>query len=101
MLNSLEFYTNILHNILYAGAIATPEFSHYGFGFGTTHMTRVGCTGIETNLLNCSYSTDYFEIYYFCDYYYFGYGSAGVSCQRGTKIDSIMEYSKLQLKCEY
>ena len=84
----------MLHN-----AGATIYYSYFGFGFGRTHMTLVGCTGIETNLLNCNYSTDPFDVYlcgyYDYYYYYYGYGSdAGVRCQRGTRINSIVEYSK-------
>ena len=40
------------------------------------------------------YSTDYYALHYYCDsFYYFG-GTAAVTCQRGTNIDSIVEYSK-------
>ena len=74
----------------YYSAGASPTY-FYGFGFGYTHhLAFVYCTGSETNLLNCSYSTDYFDIYYICDYAF----AAGVRCLRGTEIDSVVEYSK-------
>ena len=78
---------------------ATSYFSYYGSGSDRTHMTNVYCAGIETNLLNCNHSTDPFDIYFcdYYDYYYYEYGDgsdAGVRCQRGTRIDSNVQYSK-------
>ena len=78
---------------------ARTYYSYFSIGSGPTVMTRVQCTGRETNLLNCSYRTDSSSIRY-CDYYDYYYyysifgNNAGVRCQRGTRIDSIVNYSK-------
>ena len=59
-------------------------------GSGPIHMSFVRCSGTESKLLNCPYSDNYFDLYIFCNHYY----DAAVRCQRGTEIDSIVEYSK-------
>ena len=72
-----------------AGASATY---FYRIGSDSTHhLALVYCIGIETSLLNCNYSTDFADLQ-ICDYPFAA--DASVICQRGTEIDSIMEYSK-------
>lgn len=66
-------------------------YAYFGFGIGPIHMTYVRCTGTETSLANCAYSTDPFELFFFCHHIF----DAGVRCQRGVEIDSIVQYSKL------
>ena len=89
---------------------ARTYYPYFSIGSGPTVMTRVQCTGRETNLLNCSYRTDsssirycdYYDYYYY--YYYYGFGfDAGVRCKRGTRIDSIINYSKSisSMSCMY
>ena len=77
---------------MYAGATSYPAFGFYTFpGFGTRriHMSFVRCDGTESQLLNCPYSTSFFDLY-ICDHYF----DVIVHCQRGTEIDSVVEYSK-------
>ena len=73
-----------------AGARAFRYSFYFGFGSGPIHMTSVRCTGTETRLVNCRYSTDPFDLYFFCGHFY----DAGVRCQRGVEIDSVVQYSK-------
>ena len=85
------FHYHYFFNTNYAGASAIPIYAtSFEFGYGPIHMTLVRCTGTEIKLVNCGYSTSYFEILYFCDHYY----DAAVRCQRGTQVDSVVEYSK-------
>ena len=80
-------------NLTYYYSAGASARYFYSFGFGSTHhFAFVYCTGIETSLLNCNYSTDYFDIYYICNYPFAA--DAGVRCLRGTEIDSVVEYSK-------
>ena len=51
-------------------------------------MTFVTCIGNEERMVDCSYSPNF---YFFCGHYY----DAGVRCQYGTGINSIVEHSKL------
>ena len=77
----------------YAGANSYPAFGSFlfiGFGTGPIHMSFVRCDGTESQLLNCPYSNSFFDIIYYCDHFY----DVVVNCQRGTEIDSIVEYSK-------
>ena len=94
MLGIAHAYANITH----AGATALYYTYTFGTGSGPIHITQVGCTGIETRLVNCRYSTDtdgYDYYYYYYQYRCYHYNDAGVRCLRGVNIDSVVEYSKL------
>lgn len=78
--------------IFCAGASGFPVIvtSYIEIGSGPIHMSFVQCRGTESKLVNCPYSDNFYDIFIFCDHYY----DAAVRCQRGTEIDSVVEYSK-------
>jgi hypothetical protein len=73
---------------MHAGATSYPAFS-YLFD-GPIHLTSVQCDGTESQLLSCPYNNSFYDILFFCDHFF----DIVVRCQRGTEIDSVVEYSK-------
>ena len=65
-----------LNSCLHVGARAYSR-AYFGQGTGRIFLTNVGCTGRESRLLSCRYSTPYsYYSYYSCRHY----EDAGVRC---------------------
>lgn len=80
----LSFVSIIL---VFLGAIARHN-AYYGRGYVSIRMSSVGCTGTETRLVNCYFST---YISYYCDHY----DDAGVTCLSAVTNNTVLERSKL------
>ena len=65
------------------GAIARSN-SYFGSGTGPIHLSNIRCTGEESTIMNCSYSSPQASYCYYGD-------DAGVTCFR------TVQYSELQM----
>ena len=61
-------------SLLFSGAISYSNANKFGEGIGPILMSRVGCSGQESNLLDCSYQQFPSSS---CTHYY----DAGVKCE--------------------